>query len=197
MFVGNPENLVILLDADGVLFDFDTGSARVHGVRPKMLQDHRTPGVWDTKEPLGTLVLGRPFSTEEFWRPITSQKEEFWENLDPLPWWKELIQLVEKYTTNWHIVSAPSRCPTSYNGKVRAFKRLFGQDFDRFLLTPHKELLARPNSLLIDDRESNVEKFVLAGGLGLTFASLGNSLHAFRDDPISHLSDSLRSLLGE
>jgi hypothetical protein len=189
------QNPVVFLDADEVLFDFIGGAARVHGIESETLQAYRTPSQWDISRPLGELVLGRSFSQEEFWLPINHGGSEFWEKLSLLPWWEKLIQLVETYTTEWHIVSAPSRCPTSYTGKVKAFKKVFGQDFDRFILTPHKSLFAKPATILIDDREQNVTDFCDHGGSGLLFASMGNSLHAFADDPIRHLSDSLQSLL--
>ena len=181
------KNLVILVDADEVLFDFVAGAARVHGVEPESLNAYRTPGIWSISDPLGELVLGRPFTQEEFWAPINEAKETFWENLEPLPWFKELIEFVEEHSREWHIVSAPSRCPTSYNGKVRAFKKVFGKDFDRFILTPHKHLFAKPETILIDDRLENVERFNRAGGYGFVFPTIGNSLHEYRDVPLDQL----------
>lgn len=181
------QNPVVFLDADEVLFDFIGGACNAHGIEPETLQAYRTPGQWDISRPLGELVLGRAYSQEEFWLPINHGGSEFWENLALLPWWEELIQLVETYTDNWHIVSAPSRCPTSYMGKVKAFKKVLGQDFDRFILTPRKHLFAKPNTILIDDRMENVEKFNRAGGYGFVFPSIGNSLHEYRDVPLDQL----------
>lgn len=191
----SPRNITILLDADEVIFDFVAGSARSHGIEPDALNSHRTPGVWDISGPLGELAIGRPFTPEEFWAPINYGREEFWENLDLLPWFKELVEFVEEHSSEWHIVSAPSKCPTSYNGKVRAFKKVFGNDFDRFILTPHKSLFAKSNTILIDDRDENVEKFIQAGGQGIVFPTIGNSRHAHRDFPISRLEISLVRLL--
>ena len=185
------QNLVVFIDADEVLFDFIGGAAKAHGVEPETLQAHRTLGHWDISRPLGELVLGRPYSQEEFWLPINHAGSEFWERLDPLPHMTELIQLVETITDDWHIVSAPSWDSRNYYGKVKSFKKHFGQSFDRFILTPHKHLFAKPDTILIDDRLENVEKFNKAGGYGFVFPTLGNSLHEYRDVPVEQLRLSL------
>lgn len=194
-------NIRILLDLDDVLCDFIGTAASLWGVKRKKLERYWTPGDWSMVSALGKARYGdsKPegISDEEFWRMIHSYGSRFWENLPLLPWMWKLIQLVEQYTLDWHIISAPSRCSTSYTGKVRWIKRWLGEDFDRFALTPHKHIFACPNVVLIDDRESNVEHFIQHGGKGVIFPRYNNRLHAQREDPLGYVTYCLKELYSD
>jgi 5'(3')-deoxyribonucleotidase len=148
--------------------------------------------------PLGKALkekYGTPtFNTNDFWRKIDEAGQWFWDGLEAMPWQSELLALVESITDDWFIVSAPSWCPSSFSGKVKYLKRVFGKRFDRFLLTPHKTLFANESAVLIDDRESNIQKFVEAGGEGILFPTYHNCLHEKRDDPMSFIREKLEEV---
>jgi 5'(3')-deoxyribonucleotidase len=173
---------IIFLDMDGVLVDFEAGAAALWGLTAGELQAKRTPGTWALPEPLG-------ITTTQFWNKLNEAGEIFWQGLLPMPWHLELMHYVEEHSTQWYIVSAPSHSPTSYTGKVKWLKKYFGPRFDRFFLTPHKELLAANGRLLIDDNEDNIKKFVEHGGMGQIFPSMSNRLHSSRLDPMVYIKN--------
>lgn len=168
----------IFVDMDDVLVDFSTGAARAHGLTREELEERRQPGEWNTSICLTGGNLDR------FWEPIHAQGERFWRDLQPLPHATDLLQHVRRLTGDWLIVSAPSRCPTSYAGKVAWLKEFFGKDFDRFALVPHKELFAGPKTILIDDRTENCDRFQQAGGMSVLFPSHGNRRYDRAGDPL-------------
>ena len=182
----------VFLDMDEVLTDFVGGACVAHYTTVAELDFVRKPGIWSIVEPLGTIRKIPGFTNDDFWEQIHCYGEIFWLRLAALPWARELTGLLDDlYPQRWYIVSAPSRCPTSYSGKVKWLKRFFRQDFDRFLLTPHKHLFAKPGTLLIDDRELNLLKFEEAGGKGLLFPNMGNNLHAQRHNPLEYVRQHL------
>ena len=150
----------------------------------------RAPGTWSIVEALGE-------TKESFWDPIDRAGSYFWEALEDTPWCDSIVNLVsEFYGDNWFICSAPSYCDTSYTGKVRWLKQKFGRSFDRFLLSPHKSLFAKPGVVLLDDRQENINQFKFHGGLGILYPSYGNDLWPKRYDPIPYVTASLEILRG-
>lgn len=187
------ENLTILLDMDEVIVDFTGGACLVHGLTREQMERERQQtslGVWALESPMGYAKgLGRPLTIDEFWEPIHEAGERFWVDLQPLPWHADLIdQLAIKFGSRWdqhfYVVTGPLRLLESYSGKARWLKNYFGSHFDRFCPTTYKELFARDNTVLIDDREENCRKFIAAGGSAILFPSRGNQLHAYADDPV-------------
>lgn len=177
-------DFTVFLDLDGVLADFVGGYCKLIDIDREMLdevwlRDH--PGNWHLPDVLGC-------SLDEFWKPIHEAGESFWFELLPTNYFEELIERVESFVGNrWYIVSSPSRCHTSHSGKVRWIKSMFGKKFDRFMLTPHKELLAKPTTILIDDSDTNCDKFELCGGRSYVFPTVGNSMYRYSNYPLSHL----------
>lgn len=186
----------ILLDMDEVLVDFVAGACAVHGTTKEALHKVQVPGHWDIRHPLAVTKHVLEVSQEEFWQPINDNGERFWTELALLPWAYCVIDLLNKYTDDWYVVSSPSRSVFSHSGKVKYLKGLFGHDYDRFVLTPHEHLFANANTILIDDNGKNVGNFRRHGGKALLFASMGNDLHEYRDDPVKQLEYDLDLLLG-
>jgi hypothetical protein len=185
----------IILDCDEILADFVGGAARIWGLTRESLLLEWEAGFWDMVPPLGR-TLGKigvpgPQTQEEFWDRINGD-EDFWASLDPLPWFSDIIGLVSGITNDWHVATAPSRCASSYSGKVKWIRKHLGADFDRFAITPHKYIFAAPGVLLIDDRDSNCSDFVRHGGEALTFPAHHNRMWRKKDDPIAFV----KSILG-
>lgn len=172
----------VLVDMDEVLVDFTGGALRVHGVEREKFQRGRRLGEWDVTKHLG-------MTHEEFWRPLTELGEIFWMGLQPLPWARALVEVLQEY--DWYIVSSPAWEPSSVSGKVRWLRRFFGHDFDSYVLTQHKELLANSSTLLIDDRTTTIDRFRDAGGVVILFPSLGNALHRMADEPVTYVKELL------
>ena len=188
---------------DEVIVDFISGACKAHGTNYEAVLPHWLKGSWDMKVPLSR-ALGRSkpqdtLTPTEFWKPIDGDRD-FWLNLEPLPWAHEVIELVKQYTDDWHIISSPSYCHTSYDGKVHWLKRYFGKDFNNFALTPHKHIFAGTGVTLIDDRDMNVEQFmwtregVRTGGNGIVFPRHQNSNHPYVGFEIAYLRQSLNLL---
>jgi 5'(3')-deoxyribonucleotidase len=174
----------ILLDLDEVLADFVGGACKAWGCTKEQVEEHWELGQWDIRYPLSK-ALGRTevMSSELFWTRINNS-EAFWVGLKPTPWMEELWAFCQCLSDDIHIVSAPSRCESSYFGKVKWLRNQFGQNFSNFALTPYKHIFAGPDVILIDDRDENVEAFRKAGGHGLVFPRIHNSLYVFKDDPL-------------
>lgn len=188
----------ILLDMDDVLVDFVDGAAALWGLTTEDLLPHWDLGVWDCVPPLGKALHARDgdhpdgMSVADFWARVGAQAY-FWDNLRPLPWCDSLLTMAAAFTDDWYIVSSPSRCPSSWSGKVRWLKDYFGEEFNRIVLTRHKHLLAGPGVVLIDDQDSNVLEFTVdkdglpTGGEGVLFPKYHNRNHVNRDDPVRYV----------
>lgn len=187
--------MVIFLDMDGVLADFDRGACRVHGVLWDSLLAHRQPGHWNLRPPLSK-ALGQKtvMSSNQFWAPIHAERDTFWSSLPATDWMAELVNRVQSFRLEWYILTAPSLCATSYYGKALWVKRWFGSEFEGMIPTPHKQLLAKPDTVLIDDRESNVQRFCDAGGHGILFPTQGNRLHHVQH-PVEYVESQLKRIV--
>jgi 5'(3')-deoxyribonucleotidase len=195
----------ILLDMDDVLVDFVGGAAALWGLTTAELLPHWDLGVWDCVPPLGRALHAREcthpdgMGMTEFWRRLDANPY-FWDNLRPLPWCDSMLAVVASFTGDWYIVSSPSESPSSWSGKVRWLKNYFGEEFNRFVLTRHKHLLAGPGVVLIDDRESNVLEFTTdrdgrpTGGEGVVFPKYHNRNHPYSGDPVRYVRTVLENI---
>lgn len=193
----------ILLDMDEVLCDFVGAACRIWALELEEVEANWEAGRWDMSLPIqktlvqkGRRESGHELTQEEFWKPINNNAG-FWIDLKATEWMCEIMDLAGQITPDIHIISSPSHCPTSYNGKVDWLKREFGRKFDHFALTPHKEIFAGPGVVLIDDRESNCISFVEVGGEAILFPRYHNPLHSFRHDPMTHVKSQLVAIAKE
>lgn len=197
------QKFTIFVDMDEILADFVGGVLRIWQVDRAEFDQEQDPGVWDMCAPLERCVRRRypdfgDMTLARFWWPINEGGPNFWQELDPTPHFNELVRALQATGQDWHVVTAPSECPTSYDGKVRWLKQYFGQDFDRFIISPHKYLLAQPYSVLIDDRDQNVEQFRVnpvtkrpTGALGIVFPTQGNTQHLRKANPVKYVVEQL------
>jgi len=174
----------ILLDCHEVLADFTGAALKIHGYSRKEFEalPSYIPGAWDLVRQLG-------LSDEDFWYPINRAGEGFWRDLLMLPEAPYLIHWLDTQRLSlieeWYIVSSPSQHTSSYAG-IRAWvQEHLGMDWNRLVLTNHKHLLANPDTILIDDSESNTAQFERAGGNAILYPAWCNHLHAC-DDPLGY-----------
>jgi len=146
----------IYCDLDSVLVDFERGYEELTGKNIK-----------------GNNVKG----DKNFWQPITDKGVDFWKNLHWMPDGKQLWNYIKKYKPN--ILSAPSRDKSSKIGK-QMWVEINIPGFN-LILTPAnlKQEYASPNSVLIDDRADNIQRWKDAGGIGI--------LHSSSEDTIKQL----------
>jgi 5'(3')-deoxyribonucleotidase len=151
----NQKIETIFLDLDDVIVDF-------YGAALKLFPYHNVTDMsnWSVEESLG-------ITHEEFWARIV-REPRFWEELPWLPWGLTLHKELTKIAPVVFATS-PSSCPYAAAGKIEWFHKYFGRDFRKFVLVQDKEVLARHNTLLIDDRDYNVDKFIEAGGYAIAF----------------------------
>jgi len=176
----------IILDMDEVLVDFVGGVAKLYDTTREAVREKQTPGVWDIAH---TFDVSAP----TLYRNVYKVGLGFWLKLEPLPWIDELIELVEQFDPDWQIATSPNRAADSYFGKACWLKNYFGTDFDRFVITPHKHLFAKEGTVLIDDKEENVQKFKAAGGRGIVFPTKGNCCHHI-EEPLEFVRGSLLAI---
>jgi len=178
--------LTIFLDLDGVLADFIGGLGRYLKFRDGWEQPTRKgESIAEIFE-----VAARDVDNV-LMRYATA---EFWESLDPLPWAR---MLVSRLRLNYSIYLAssagrPDRGLDSYFSRACAGKGSwvsghFPELRDGLLIVQDKRVLAGPQTVLIDDRESVVAPFREAGGRAVLFPAPWNAeyrtYYRLRDEP--------------
>lgn len=141
------------IDLDGVLVDFNKGYYELTG-----------------KD-----LTGKFESGPEFWKPIDDAGYEFWINLEWTKDGKQLWEYVKKY--NPQILSAPSSQIDSRIAKMNWVKRELPGTKLILRSAKHKHEFATSDSLLIDDRPENIEKWVNVGGIGILHTSAKKTIN--------------------
>lgn len=177
---------IIYLDMDGVLFDFVAAFGEVLNIPD--IHARLTPGVRNIASQIG-------MSEDEMWEKIGLHGFAFWQEMPEYPWSQELVDLVERNSSEWFILSSPARSSDSLKGKIESLKLMFGERFRRYILTPNKRLLAGPNRILIDDHERHCTEFQNNGGQAILFPRQWNLHHAMADEPLHYTKSMLASML--
>lgn len=170
----------IFVDMDGVLADFVKAALALHD-RSEALE------TWPLGEFNMAKVLG--ISTRQFWDKIDSAGTGYWSDLERYSWCEELVSNVVEHAP-MAILSSPSLSPDCAAGKLEWLQNFFGRGFRDFLIGPQKHLCARPDAVLIDDSDRNVDRFREHGGHAVLFPQPWNSNHAI-DDRIGFVKEQL------
>jgi len=155
----------ILIDLDGVIVDFVTAAFEVFGVYAGHF-DYPTEAGFDVLAALNKLRefdnAGKPISSNEFWNG-TLAIESWWRSLNPYPgaidFVNDLCNIGDVY-----LATSPTLAPQCASGKMLWIQDRLPKLGRKFMIGSAKELMARPDSILVDDREANCQKFVVAGG---------------------------------
>ncbi len=135
-------------DMDGVLVDFEKGYEDL------------------TKQNIrGQYIKG----DNDFWKPIKDAGYKFWSNLEWMSDGKQLWDYIKQY--NPKLLTAPSREESSRIGKQKWVNKHIPGTPIIFKKAEEKKDLATPTSVLIDDREDNIQKWIDAGGIGIHHTS--------------------------
>jgi len=161
---------IILLDMDGVLYDFTGAALAAHGSSETIYHHENAKGVWDIP-----MLLG--ISQEEFWRPLDNGA--FWDKVPLIAGAQDFVANLRRLAPVY-FASVPSRSPECWRSKVAAVYRDFGvpESCDRILLGSAKRLLAAPDRILIDDNDKNVKAHASGGGVSVLFPRPWNKLWA-------------------
>ena len=146
----------VYCDMDGVIVDFDKGYKELTGKEAS----------FDTPK-------------EEFWAPIQKAGAEFWIKLQWMPDGKQLWNYIKSY--NPQLLSAPSRDESSKIGKFVWVKRNVPGTKLILRSAERKQEFATPNSILIDDRADNIQRWKDAGGIGIHHTSAADTIQQLKD----------------
>jgi hypothetical protein len=139
----------IYCDMDGVICDFDKRFEQFGGMSPKEYIDK--------------------YGEKKFWEIIDKVGETFWSKMAWMPEGKILWAYISKY--NPIILSAPSLDYSSrYGKKLWVQNNIPGA---KLILAKreNKKDYAKAKSILIDDREDNINEWKAAKGIGILFTS--------------------------
>ena len=147
----------IYCDMDGVLVDFDRGYQELTGMTTQQADAN---------------------GVEAFWEPLTKAGAKFWITLNWMSDGKQLWNYIKKY--NPILLSAPSREESSKLGKRVWVKRELPGTKLILRYAPQKQEYASPTSILIDDREKNIDQWEAAGGIGILHTSAANTIEQLK-----------------
>ncbi|KKM80651.1 hypothetical protein LCGC14_1337740 [marine sediment metagenome] len=151
----------VFLDLDGVLVDFRRGVCEAFGRKD-------TSNNW---------------TFWENWEGVTNRDVDakcdifFWNLLDWTPDGTGIEHAVrEKFgEENIYLLTTPMPNVGSGTGKLRWIKRCMPWVYDRTIISyAPKHLFANPDTLLIDDKDQNIEEFQAAGGQGILVPRIWN-----------------------
>ena len=153
-------NYTIYSDMDGVLVDFDK--------RFKRFSDGIPPTEYEQK-----------FGKDKFWEIIDGTGVRFWVGMDWMSDGKQLWNYIKEY--NPTLLSSPSRSNYSRMGKRIWRKRNLPSTKLVLARAANKQNYADPNSILIDDRESNIDQWIKAGGIGILHTDTASTISKLKE----------------
>lgn len=177
----------VYLDMDGVLVNFRKGIHDAFNIS----YDYST--------------LSDKWKFWEDWPDVTFNMvnavctTEFWQNLewmhDGLELFKAVLMKFPSDEADIYLLTTPMPNLESATGKalwVDQYVPIFNK---RLIITrTSKSLLAGLDTLLIDDKDKNVEEFVEAGGQGILVPRSWNSLHNWASETLQVVKNSLKEL---
>jgi hypothetical protein len=173
---------------DGVLCDLVAGLRVIHGF------DERN---W----PPGQYNIATAFSLgKDFWHGADGP--DWWARLPKMPDADEIFAFACGISMDVTVLThAPSDAgykdlPSCVVGKVRWLREHY-PNLPASVTTQRKDFFASRGHLLIDDADSNVRPFRIAGGAALLVPRVWNSEHANRHRVMDHLRESWRQMRRE
>lgn len=172
--------MIIYLDVDGVLANFNKPACEVLG-------EPYPPAkwCWYKNVPNGFNKLNKLCTFD------------FWENLEWMSGGKLILGEVCEFfnfniKNNIYLLTTPMPNPESATGKWQWIKKNLPDFYSQTIITQApKKLLAKPNTILIDDNTKNVDEFRQAGGQTILVPRPWNSLHLFADKSVEIVKQQL------
>ena len=164
----------VFLDMDGVLVDFNKAIC-------KKFELPYPPRVYDFFEPIRSEV--NDYCTANFWDNL----EWMYDGCDILQAVLDKIHLSRIY-----LLTTPMPNIESASGKMMWINGNLPEFIKRIIITQApKHLLARPDTLLIDDKDENVSEFEAAGGRGMLVPRPWNCLRVLSNRTSQHIKHCL------
>ena len=137
----------IYCDMDGVLTDFESRFEHFTGTNPKAYENQ--------------------YGLEQFWHLIDFKiGVRFWVGMDWMPEGKRLWDFIKPYRP--HLLTSPSRNDTSRLGKnLWVRNNLQPKPKTIFAYSADKQRYSNENSILIDDKKSNINEWASKGGIAI------------------------------
>lgn len=168
----------VFLDMDGVLVDFMTAVCR-------MFKLPEPPQIYNFFEPI----------REEVNKTATTS---FFYNLKWMHDGKEILSSVlDRFPQeNIYLLTALMPNPESGTGKLLWIREHLPRWYKEqtIISTAPKHLLARSDTLLIDDKNENIDEFIEAGGRGLLVPRAWNRAHFCADQSVEVVRNFLEAL---
>lgn len=139
---------------DGVLTDFNGEYEKLTGVKILKNQNHRGDAL--------------------FFEPLNKVGKNFWTNMSWTKDGKQLWNCIKEY--NPELLSAPTRDDSSRVGKHEWVQRELPNTRLILRSAKAKREFANENSVLIDDKLSNIEEWKKDGGIGIYHTSTENTI---------------------
>lgn len=149
----------IYCDLDGVLVDFAKGYKKLTGQLPPPAETQTDKAA--------------------FWKPIDKSGGDFWANLDWTRDGKELWNYIAPFKPE--ILSSPSNSNTSVEGKYRWVKEHLPSVKLNLVQSKQKQIMAKPNTILIDDREDICKRWEDAGGIAVHHTDTNSTIQKLKD----------------
>lgn len=154
--------MVIWLDMDGVLCDFQRGIMKFKGLPMSHFDFYDKPISWG-------------WCTDQWPEVLDQLDRKFWVELPWAPGAAKLLELVKRRTDKIGILSDHCLRHTSVEGKIEWIKANIPELASNCFFGKAKHLFAHKDSILIDDGDHNIKAFEAAGGKGILVPRLWNS----------------------
>jgi len=165
----------IFCDMDGVLCDFDLGYKDLTG-----------------KSTDEANAIGKSYFWKLFRESVGENEKEFWANLNWQPGGEKLWETISPYNPN--ILSSPAidfslpqdqQLNPDFNQAIQGKKEWITKNLSNvgkeiFVPAIQKSAFARPNRILIDDMEKNINAWEANGGIGILHKNLSDTLEKLK-----------------
>uniref|UniRef100_A0A6M3J5L4 5' nucleotidase n=1 Tax=viral metagenome TaxID=1070528 RepID=A0A6M3J5L4_9ZZZZ len=177
----------VFLDMDGVLVDFQEGIHRALDAEYSYEKYPHEKGKWDmTKE----IIPRHSCQPASFKRVNSCCTEEFWQGLNWMHDGKDILASILGIfeQRQVYLLTTPMPHIGSWSGKRLWVEKYLPEFAKRLIITQApKTLMARPNALLIDDKDQNVDEFIKAEGHAILIPRPWNRNYVCADDSVSAL----------
>ncbi len=168
----------LLIDMDGVLSDLLQQVCIFTGRDYKAVCDNWVLGNYEIPE-----ALNMPEG--EFFGQTLCGNEDFWSTMPEMPHSDELLNWLSD--KKWYICTSPTLNPECFSGKYKWLQKKFGAGFRKLVITPHKHVLATPNSILIDDSGFKCNLFEEKEGKTILYPTIFNKNFTMRENPVAYV----------
>ena len=149
----------IFSDMDGVLTDFDESF--------KKASDGIAPRDYEKK-----------FGKDKFWELIDGNGVGYWVGMPYMPDGEQYWNYIKDYDVE--LLSSPSRSKTSRLGKRLWVRNNMPGVKLTLAQASKKQNYANPDSILIDDRKSNIDQWISQGGIGILHTSASDTIQQLK-----------------